>query len=263
MARTPARRDGIAYCRLLKSFFDYLKSRRGLVGRWPDLHGFAVDAHQRLSYSDEREWRLDIPYLRINANVSEQRSTPYDTYLLAGGQIRVDDSEIRRQTYSLCIVYALPQGGTPRAGDSCCLHLGSSPVLVRKIHFDQHHERDMTRDLGPRPRSHMQLGGRFDQSKLYRAAPGLVYHYCLDNELKVPRVPYPPLDLILFLDFVLRTFKTGASDEVKEQKWIEHLKDSVRAFLADYCRELHAIVGGHAVGSLPTRGSLYEQVCEL
>jgi hypothetical protein len=82
--------------------------------------------------------------------------------------------------------------------DSCCMRQFSPSKLrvIRRAHFDI----DVGSHDDPRPWSHLQIGGRGP------LAPADSIHYCLDPYLDSPRIPMPPMDPVLVLEFLMAQF---------------------------------------------------------
>lgn len=54
----------------------------------------------------------------------------------------------------------------------------------------------------------------------------------------MPRIPCPPFDLVLAVDFFLRQFATPLRDMVLESGWLKLVRESERLWLRGYFREL-------------------------
>lgn len=151
-----------------------------------------------------------------------------DAKLVIGGIIDVSKGPKIKQSIVIAILLeALEHVALPNSKQSEALAKGDR-VLIRRFHFDY----DTALASPCYPRSHLQYGGKFSG---HIAVPNVEYRlYAID----MPRIPFPPFDLVLAIDFFLRQFQTPLQDMVEESRWLNLVKESERLWLRGYFQEL-------------------------
>jgi len=98
---------------------------------------------------------------------------------------------------------------------------GGRRVMIR-FHIDQKASK------APEPLYHIHMGGIPEDSE----------NYWFPKQIKVPRLPYYPLDLILLCEFILVNFFYEDSETLrKKPEWIALVKKSEKLFLRPYLTE--------------------------
>jgi hypothetical protein len=159
--------------------------------------------------------------------------------LEVGADIQVRGGQLVQHSVTFAVVTS---GHDPArgSGDSCCLAtVGDAPRVVRRAHFDV----DLGSGRSNRPTTHLQLGGRPGP----RSTSGP--HYCLDQYLDLPRIPMPPMDPVLALDFLLAQFGCSEVETLlRESMWAGLVHKSESLWSAPYFRASHRFL------SAPPRG---------
>lgn len=162
--------------------------------------------------SDYPDWYIKISHLEIpilNEDFSE-----HDPKILIGGIIQAKRDKIIYSTFSVTIIFTteepeLPSSTSTLNVPSCCLKDHSNKRrIVRHFHFDFQPESDIE------PVSHFQYGGSFPEDGPYGDC-----HYCLEHKLKIPRVFFPPMDMVLVIDLIIREFDTPLKGFTEDQEW--------------------------------------------
>ncbi len=208
---------------------------------------FVNSAFSKLKGTSDREWSIEIPQLEIP--ISEKQLAEHHPTLLIGGKIEGKGNEITFSSLSVCITFTTespnPVGPTGTSSytkslnvSSCCLNQNrNTKRIVRRFHFDyQPSESD-------KPVSHFQYGGKFPESERYKDC-----HYCLEHFLKNPRFHYPPMDLVLLLDLMIREFETPLDKWKYENNWNALVFKSQELWWKDYWNKLAGYLnnpGGH------------------
>jgi len=176
---------------------------------------------QGFSISLDPNWEIPIdpcPILGVKG----------DAKLVVGGRISVTREPIIEQSIALAILLEAGEHiSLPNNKQSEALGKGDR-VLIRRFHFDY----DTGLGSPGYPRSHLQYGGKFSG---HIAVPNVQYRlYSID----MPRIPFPPFDLVLALDFFLRQFQTPLKDMVEESRWLSLVKTSEHLWLRGYFQEV-------------------------
>lgn len=215
---------------LLKSL-QYLKDDSTFVELPNDQWRLLESAYSKLKRIRGIEWSINITPFEIPIKNLKLRS--HQPTFLIGGVIIGRGDEITWSSLSVCVTFTSKSSrtlgtnvdeGCPGLNvSSCCIsHCDNKKRIVRRFHFDyQPHERD-------KPTSHLQYGGK---------VPGVLFpdiHYCLEHFLENPRIHYPPMDLVLILDVMLREFDTPITKIKEEPNWKSLVKKSQELWWKDY-----------------------------
>jgi len=96
--------------------------------------------------------------------------------------------------------------------------------VMLRVHFD----REVAGGGGPW--AHLQVGGTADNDEYYPYPP---------PGFDFPRFPHHPVDFVLALEFVTRTFCPGVYEQVYDQAcWTDAISQSQREFTSAYYRKL-------------------------
>ncbi len=221
----PALRIPAEYKAHLQKCFQFIKDNTEIASNNSNVSESAVHIYSKLKESGRDTWAFKIdPPWQITI-VNDDNLGKRSGLALLGAEISVRNLEIRFYSLSMCIVAGLDERARkPVSGEviSCCL--GSSADLgngriMRRFHFDID-----TEDVAdPRPVCHLQHGGK--AGELDSVAGG--FHYCGDPWLEKPRFAFPPIDIIILLDIILRQFGTrGGRKLTQEQAWQDLVRRS-------------------------------------
>lgn len=174
-------------------------------------------AYSKLTATTSDEWHFKIAQLEIP--ISNDELVKHDPTLLIGGIIEGGADSVIRTSFSLCVTFTTDSSNLEKSTnissgaslnvDSCCLNMyRDKKRIVRRFHFDSHFADNI------KPTSHIQYGGKFPDNERHRDC-----HYCLEYFLENPRFHYPPMDLVLVLDLILREFETPLKKWTRENYW--------------------------------------------
>lgn len=200
----------------LGATLDEIPGRLGKINRQLVTRSEAIEAKCRQfkrRYEDEDNWTLDIsPNWQFKIEDGRDFSSS-EGRAVVGGKIEVEGGQYKQYSLNLSILqkgYRTPTGTAPDVnGPLCCSHDWNDKwTMVRRFHFDV--------DVGgpgeePKPVCHLQTGGNM-------GSPGDIpqrFHYCR-TELDKPRIPHPPMDLVLILDLILDQYGNLASYRDKD-----------------------------------------------
>jgi len=202
----------------LNATLDEIPGRLGKIDRQLVTHSEAIEAKCRQfkrRYDDEDNWTLNIsPNWQFKIEDGRDFASS-EGMAVVGGRVQVRDGEYEIYSFNLSILqkgYGAP-GGTAMTGVNqslCCSYdFNETWTMVRRFHFDV--------DVGgpgeePKPVCHLQTGGKMAN------ADDIVHrlHYCR-TELDKPRIPHPPMDLVLILDLILEQYGNLAS--YRDKNW--------------------------------------------
>lgn len=160
--------------------------------------------------SSEKDWEVGIP--QIEMPIVDDDTIGPGAFLIIGGLIKGNKKEITWQSLSFSIAK---------------LHDDGSKNILRRFHFDYQKEDKKL------PEYHLQYGGKFCHESHLGSCM-----YDIEN-IDVPRLYYPPLDLVLLFDMIIRNFKTDLEPLKKETYWKNHVRKSQKAWWGRYWGELH------------------------
>ena len=246
------------YKRHLQVFFQYIFNNGDINANCPQISSSARNIFSKLkSYRDDANWSLSIEPPWIISIENDRNFHNRSALLVIGGKIRVADSRFTLYSLSTCIVidpetrYMREERTRTGEIESCCGIVAECPPLsrvARRFHFDIHTESGD----GVKPICHMQYGGRAGELDLH------TFHYCLDPWLEKPRFPYPPVDIPLLFDLLLRQFGTSLSEKfVDEIYWRNLVKKSERFLLEKYYNQITQYF------NRDSDVTLYERLCGL
>lgn len=177
--------------------------------------------------SDYPDWYINISHLEIpilNKDLSE-----HDPKILIGGIIQAKGDKIVYSTFSISIIFTtvaseLSSQLITLNVPSCCLRdYANKRRIVRHFHFDFQPESNVE------PVSHFQYGGHFPEGGHYSDC-----HYCLEHKLTIPRIFFPPMDIVLVIDLIIREFDTPLKHLTQEQEWRQLVYDSQKLLWKNY-----------------------------
>jgi len=190
-------------------------------------------------------WKIDV--------CDKEKFGDYPTYLLIGGNIVVGGGTFQKYSLSTSLVIRGSKSVPPSTKginmESCCLdrHRDYNRI-VRRFHFDIDNPSKCKT-----PYSHLQVGGEFNPSYA-PPAPQPGYHYCFDHYIEIPRLPYPPIDMVILLDTMLRQFETKVGENIlSDGTWLKLVKKSQILMLNDY----YMMIQSHLVSDYPKSDEWY------
>ena len=217
----------------LESFLEYLLRNSHVAHIFGPTRSALTIIKKRLQGVHDK-WIIPIKQMIIP--IKNKRLESHDPHIVIGGIIEGNKNIIIRQSISLYIIYKdkISNKGNNKnqpKNNSCCNLNGYRNRIVRKFHFD--YQITTEKNQGIIPLSHIQYGGEL---KLIEDLPNM--HYCLDDYLENPRICYPPLDLLLVFDFILREFDTDIKKILLEGNWKKLVKKSESKWLKDYYKKI-------------------------
>lgn len=106
--------------------------------------------------------------------------------------------------------------------------------VIFRCHFDK------ARVTGE-PLFHLQYGGT-QKGKLINGSK-LIKEYYWHPNIPVPRIPFPPIDLVLAVEIILENFFPRKFNELQsDYKWINMIKQSERMFLENYFKKCYETI---------------------
>ncbi len=226
---------------------DFIRYNSDFASLPNDQTKFVSSAYSNLKEASDNKWKFEIPLLEVP--ISNKELKRHSPTLLIGGLIEGRRDEITRSSFSISITFTT-ESSTHGASvkslntDSCCLDkYMSKKRVVRRFHFDFQPNDHV------KPASHFQYGGKFPESEYIDC------HYCLEHYLETPRFHYPPMDLVLLLDLIIREFETPLRKLTYEPVWKGLVIKSEELWWKDYWNR-HS----NHFGRLGTRCTLHEQI---
>jgi hypothetical protein len=201
------------YKKNLEQFFFYLYKSTDMNARCSKIAEQSGSIYSKLrSIKDGDNWSLSIsPPLNMPIENDEDLQT-HEGCLLVGGRVVVEKSKLVFHSISICIVI--------------------NDKIARRFHFDV----AAGDAYSAKPKCHLQYGG--DARHELEFMVNLSHD--LDPWLKKPRFPYPPIDIVLLFDLLLRQVETAVGRKfVKEPYWKKIVKKSERIAMKSYYDTIH------------------------
>lgn len=194
---------------LLKAL-EFIKFNSDFASLHGDQYKSMVFAYDKLkSTRDDRNWTIDIPQFEVP--IKDEKLHAHSPAFLIGGVVQIQNGTPVHLSFSLSIIFTTQSNPVESErivnALSCCLprYLNKKRV-VRRFHFDF--------QPSISPSSHVQYGGIFHEN-----GHATDCHYCLEHFLENPRIHYPPIDLVLLLDLMIREFETVLKNWRQETNW--------------------------------------------
>lgn len=226
--------------KLLLDFFSHIYSSREFWAENKTIYDSAMSLYSKLKSAEDTSWYLSIDPPWIVSLVNDDYFGKYEGYLVIGGEIEVGDEEFKKYNFYFSVVRnsRSPKNSKDRFL-SCCEKnpdARNKSRIVRRFHFDAGEGKPEILEA----KSHMQFGGICHEEQTIGNFEGADLHYCLDNKIKIPRFPYPPVDIILLLDILLRQFGTSIDRSFVEKKeWLKLVSRSEDCRLDRYYSEIN------------------------
>jgi len=209
---------------LLKAL-EYIITNSDFASLPGDQCKFVSSAYNRLKTTgNDRNWNIEITQFEVP--IEDQKLDPHSPTLLMGGIMQVKNGMPTHLSFSVCVTFTTKDNavecGKIVNAPSCCLpgYLNQKRV-VRRFHFDF--------QPSISPSSHVQYGGIFHENGHVTDC-----HYCLEHFLENPRIHYPPIDLVLLLDLMIREFETVLKNWRQETNWRSLVLKSQDLWWKDY-----------------------------
>lgn len=145
--------------------------------------------------------------------------------IVIGREIEVGNNEFKKFNFYVSIIRNCFSSNKSKSKYiSCCEGFcKNDSSVVRRFHFDISIRIPEIFET----KSHLQFGGICHEQSAFFEYYGSNLHYCLDNRIDIPRLPYPPLDIITLLDIFLRQFNTSIDYTFEKKKeWIDLVRKS-------------------------------------
>lgn len=193
---------------------------------------------QNWSFSLDPNWEIKITERnQDNKNTTILSKSQGEAYLLIGGEMVAKKGKICKNVLTVCI--AIKNINQPKQNenlniDSCCRK--NAPDLkrvTRKFHFDYDINCGSRKIPSRHARSHLQFGGNLNSARCPSD-----YHYCLDHHIEIPRLHFPPYDLVMALDYFLKEFSTPINNLVKSGDWRSLVHKSEEIWLREYFNDI-------------------------
>jgi len=240
------------YLEHLYEVFKFLVAQPTIAANCPEMlascSGLETSLAAHKASPRSRKWELDLkPNWEIPVLPNPVHGVPVAAKLIIGGRIQVSDvPHIDQSINASILVTAVRQIRRNSNAHAEPLRPGER-AIIRRFHFDY----DTALTGNDRPRSHLQYGGKFLPSVVQTRS----IRYSLFSGLEFPRIPFPPYDLVLTLDLFLRQFSTPLSDLIRENRWVNLVKQSERLWLRGYFEEI-------AVCLRQANRPVYSHLCE-
>lgn len=176
------------------------------------------------------KWSITIPHLEIP--ICGKEFAKHDPRFLIGGIIEAKEGKIVYSTFSISIIFTTKTSEESSDNGSlnipsCCLNENiEKRRIVRHFHFD------FQPKSNKEPISHFQYGGKFPEDEQFKD-----YHYCLEHKLKIPRIFFPPMDLVLVFDLIIREFNTPLEKWIDDPSWKKLVFQSQKLWWEEYWKE--------------------------
>jgi len=243
------------YKRHLENCCEAIYNDASIQRKCSGIYESAKNIYSKLKAARDDNWSflLDPPWIISIDN--DDNLLNRSALLLLGGRITVKNSRFGSYSLSLTIVINREASSTSAGRNqdgklrSCCDLVHDNTTYdrtVRRFHFDIGTERGRE----TKPLCHLQYGGMPREWESYN------FHYCLDPWLKKPRFPFPPTDIVLLFDFLLKQFGTSFGQKfVEEPYWRNLVKKSERLVLKNYYDQISEYFRGDS------KHILYEKLC--
>ncbi len=204
-------------------------------------------------------WSFTInPPWIIPIRGSEGYFSANEAYLVIGGEFTVKDFVIVTENYYLTIIRKY---NTKELYDSCCEENNNKKNrIVRRFHFDKCEGASEKHEAN----NHVHFGGTIEDLESFsHYVGGEGIHYCLDNHLDPPRLPYPPLDFVLIVDLFLHQFQTPISKNfLNTNEWIEIVKKSEDFQLRQYYDAIIKYYNDKTNKRIDKHLTIFKKLCE-
>jgi hypothetical protein len=99
-----------------------------------------------------------------------------------------------------------------------------------------------------RPICHIQYGGKASELS--------DYHYCQDSWLEKPRLPSPPIDVLLLLYLIIRQFLPQTSEQFEDSEWVALIRKSEKLVWGAYYDRIARQLNRNS------NALLYDELCD-
>lgn len=222
-----------AYKKHLEDWFKYISYNSDIQEKCDLVAGLARNVYSKLKACADDNWSINIEpqwQIPISNDDNFRRSA---CYLLVGGKIEVKDYIIKFYTFTLSVV--------------------TNRRIVRRFHFDIDTGGNAQRKSVMKPKCHIQYGG-----EAYELRFNPTLKYTLASWIEKPRFPFPPIDIVLLLDFTLSQINTSLGHKfVDEHYWKKLVRESEKLRLKEYYDQIHQHLGNFS----SEKRTLFEKLC--
>jgi len=244
---------------LMDAFF-YI-ARDPTINKCAGIAGSSFQVYGKLKSCPNNSWTFQIippwiiPIMGKKGYFENDQAT-----LVIGGEISVTDCIFSKYNFFVSIVRNHNNSENDRTYDSCCEEQKKCVNrIVRRFHFDTGAGKEFTLETN----SHIQFGGLCHEKGAVEKYYGKPLHYCLDNKLDTPRIPHPPLDIILIFDLIIRQFETAVEREfVEKSEWINLVRGSEDFRLRKYYDQIEKYYKNKTAKHSKYRKTLFETMCD-
>jgi hypothetical protein len=243
---------------LMKAFF-YI-AQDPTINTCAGMADSSSRAYGKLKACTDDTWsfRIDPPWI-IPIRGKKGYFENEKAALVVGGEITATNSVFSKYNFFMSIIRS-HNNSDDRMYDSCCEEQKKGDNrIVRRFHIDTGEGKELTLE----PKSHVQFGGLCHEKQAIENYYGKPLHYCLDNKLDIPRMPYPPFDIILLLDLVLRQFETAIEKGfVEKAEWRKFVKGSEDFRLREYYYQIKSYYENKEANRAANEKTLFETLCD-
>jgi len=216
----------VEFKKLFIDFFKHMYASKEVHAAKTAIPSYSISLYSMLKDADDDSWFLSIDPAWI-VPIKEDDYFGNGAYLIIGGEIQVDEREFKKYNFYFSIVRSSHSSEESKNRYlSCCEKrtcIKKKGRIVRRFHFDTGKGIPETLEA----RSHLQFGGICHEEQAIREYEGVDVHYCLDNKIRIPRFPYPPIDIVVLLDILLRQFETSIDRSFLEKaEWVKLVRRS-------------------------------------
>ena len=240
----------VAYRNNLKLATRFLSTNNDVIKYCGDMQASCAVLTDLLSIggNKSKNWKAGIsPTWKIPVTNPIICGAKGNIDLAIAGVTRVENNMLD-QSISVSIILTPAQDQPSHNNYNCGNLTKDIPIVLRRFHFDY----DTTIPTNDRPRSHLQYGGKCEHDIL--SIENIKYY--LFSSLEFPRLPLPPMDLIMVFDIFIQQFPTPLNALHQDLQWISFVKESERLWAKGYYSELSNYL------HLADRNSLYKRQCD-
>lgn len=224
---------------LFLDFFKHLFTNNEIYASNSELGTTCLTLHSKLKATGDGTWCINFdPPWAIDIIKNKYFGGQKVAYLLVGGIVNVENYSFKNYGFYVTIIRnSYSKSKRKRCLTSCCeKHFRKESRIVRRYHFDVAHANLKTYETI----SHFQFGGIHNKDQIaVLKKEGVPLHYCLDNQLDIPRFPYPPIGFIMLLDMLLRQFQTSIDTSfIESNNWLNLVSKSENFRISSYYEKI-------------------------
>lgn len=249
------------YKKLLVKFFQHLRNSKEIWSAGTNIYDSASSLHSILKDADENSLWISIDPPWVIPIINDPYFEQYDAYLVLGGEIKVSEKKFEKYNFYCSIVRRATASNESKKKYNSSCELGDFKNycrIVRRFHFDT--GEGIPENL--ETKSHLQFRGICQEKLAITNYEKVDLHYCLDNKIRVPRFPYPPISIIELLDILLRQFRTSVEETfIKKKEWAKLVIRSEDFRLEKYYSQISDYYKRKNIKDIKPK-TLFETLCE-